>query len=70
MTNHKQVKPRLKARLLMGKTITQNQALKLWGTSRLAVYVNRLRNDGMDIHTEMVNFRGDTFAKYSLKPSK
>ena len=54
----------------MGKTITQNQALKLWGTSRLAVYVNRLRNDGMDIHTEMVNFRGDTFARYSLKPSK
>lgn len=70
MTKQKQVKARLKTRLLMGKTITQNQALCLWRTSRLAVFVNRLRNEGMDIHTEMVNFKGDTFARYSLKPSK
>lgn len=70
MTKQKQVKARLKTRLLMGKTITQNQALSLWRTSRLAVFVNRLRNEGMDIHTEMVNFKGDTFARYSLKPSK
>lgn len=68
MTKQKQVKARLKTRLLMGKTITQNQALSLWRTSRLAVFVNRLRNEGMDIHTEMVTDKrtGDVYGKYKL----
>lgn len=64
----KDVKPRLKVHLLLGKTITQSQALKRWRTSRLAVYINRLRNDGMNIVTEMVTDKrtGDIFARYKL----
>ena len=70
MKKQKQVKANLKTYLLMGKSITQAQALKRWKTSRLAVFINRLRNDGMEIDTEMVTDKrtGDTFARYKLAP--
>lgn len=68
MKKQKQVKARLKTYLLMGKSITQAQALKRWKTSRLAVFINRLRNDGMEIDTEMVTDKrtGDVYGKYKL----
>ena len=62
-----QVKDRLKVRLLSGQSVTPLQALRRWGCFRLAVYVNRLRNEGMKIKTEMVSAKGSTFAKYSLR---
>lgn len=65
-TNGKQVKARLKVHLLQGKSITPNQALRMWRTSRLATYVLRLRHEGMDIITTMKTENGDTFAEYSL----
>jgi hypothetical protein len=63
----KQVLPHLKVWLLQGKTITQNQALKLWRTSRLSVFIHRLRKDhGMKIRTELKYSADDSFAEYSL----
>ena len=64
----KQVKARLKVHLLKGKSVTSNQALAMWHTSRLAVYINRLRDDGMKIVTEIVKDKrtGDVFGKYKL----
>lgn len=60
-------KARLKARLLKGDTITPMIALKDWGCFRLSVYVNRLRNDGYKIKTEIVRTHdGTQYAKYSL----
>lgn len=70
MKKQKQVKGHLKAWLLMGKSITSNQALKMWRTSRLAVYINRLRNEGMKIVTEMVTSRGDQYAKYFIPKTR
>lgn len=63
----KNILPHLKAWLLQGKSITQLQALKLWRTTRLAVYVFRLRDEyKMNIHTEMVRSNGEQYACYSL----
>jgi biotin operon repressor len=58
------IKALLKNYLLSGKSITGLQALKRWGTIRLAVYIQRLRNDGYKIKTEMVTEKGKTFARY------
>lgn len=61
----KQVKARLRIHLLQGKSITQLQAYELWKTTRLAVYIRRLREDGMRIKMTMVNAGKETsFAKY------
>lgn len=62
----KDVLGHLKVHLLQGKTITQNQALKMWRTSRLATYVLRLRKQGMNIITTMRHENGDSFAEYSI----
>lgn len=62
----KQVKPRLKVHLLKGKSITHNQAQKMWGTNRLAEYVRRLRKDGMDIDMDMIRKGNDVYGKYYL----
>jgi len=67
----KQILARLKTWLLLGRTITPNEALRRWSTSRLAVYVHRLHRDyRMNIETKMVNHNGDTFACYSLVKTK
>lgn len=50
----KQVKPKLKVYLLLGKSISHNQAQKRWGTNRLASYVNRLRKEMREIGFEIV----------------
>lgn len=62
----KQVKPRLKVALMKGEKITPLIALKRWGCFRLAVYVDRLRKEGMKIKTEMKYKSGSSYAQYSL----
>lgn len=66
MKKEKNVKGRLRMWLASGKTITPLQAWKHFGTSRLAVYINRLRNEGMKIETKNVTENGDTFARYRM----
>jgi len=63
----KNIKERLKVRLLLGSTVTQAQCLKWWNHWRLAVLINRLRNDGYNVKTEMVRTKsGKTYAKYFI----
>lgn len=62
----KNVEHRLKVHLLKGRTITSLQALNLWATIRLPVYVQRLRRKGYVIKTEMIRKGEKTFAKYHL----
>lgn len=62
----KNVKEHLKVHLLKGGTVTQLQALNWWQTSRLAVYVDRLRKSGYVVKTEMIRKGEKTFAKYHL----
>jgi hypothetical protein len=47
--------------------INPMQALKYYGTMRLASRVNDLRNQGHSIETTIVERRGKRFAEYSLK---
>ncbi len=54
----------LKNYLLSGKSITPLQALKRWQTFRIAVYIQRLRDKGYAIDTEMVKQGNKTFARY------
>jgi hypothetical protein len=51
---------------LQTKPITGKQAWELYGLYRLSSSINRLRNDGHNIHTEMVKKGKETFAKYKL----
>ena len=48
-------------------SITPEVALRVYGHFRLAVCINRLRNEGFHIKTKMMySIRGDQFAVYSL----
>lgn len=60
----KDIKTRLRKYLMEGKSITQLQALKIFRTTRLASYINRLRNDGMVIKTNMVHSESSIYARY------
>jgi hypothetical protein len=63
----KQVLARLKIWLLEGKTITHNECLRMWRSSRLAEYIRRLRHDHqMKISTTMIRENGDVFGRYQL----
>lgn len=64
---NKNVCAHLEVWLWQGKSITHNQAQKMWGTNRLAEFIRRLRNKGMKIRTELVCEDGDTYGKYSLE---
>lgn len=66
MKKNRNYKARLKTRLLMGQSVTPMQALQWWSCLRLAVYVNRLKNEGMKIKTDIVYKNGTSYAKYSL----
>ncbi len=66
----KDVEPHLKTWLLQGKSITHNQAQKMWRTNRLAEYVRRLREKGMNIDMKMATHDDDTFGVYSLRTKK
>ena len=58
---------RIQAYLESGHTLTQMQALKLFGCERLASRINDLRNRGLAIKTDMiVTFSGKRVAQYSL----
>lgn len=60
----RQIKARLKIHLLQGKSITHNQAQEKWGTNRLAVYIERLRKDGLRITTKIIHTPYETYGKY------
>ena len=62
----KNVEPKLKLWLLQGKTITHNQAQKMWNTNRLAVFIGRLKAKGMRIEMKMTSENGDIFGVYKL----
>lgn len=64
--NSKNVEAHLKIHLLEGKTITHNQAQKLWGTNRLSEFIRRLRRKGMDIDMKMKSEGNDTFGVYRM----
>lgn len=65
MSAHNQVRAWIKS----GRTITQQQAIAKFGNYRLAVIIDRLRNDEkIDIVTLMMpNKREGTHAKYKLR---
>lgn len=61
--------------LLAGETITQLEALDLFGVMRLAACIHKLKKDGHDIKKEMIlvrtRFAGHVYvARYSLDVSK
>lgn len=64
--NYTGIKEKVKKHLEEGGTITQLEALSKFHCFRLAVYIDRLRKDGMTIHTEMVKENGKQFARYSI----
>jgi hypothetical protein len=66
MKKPNQVEARLKIALLNGDKVTPLKALNRWGCFRLAVYVQRLREKGMKIRTEMIRKSGKTFAQYTI----
>jgi hypothetical protein len=51
---------------LKSKPITPLEALRKYGCFRLASRINELRNEGIDVKTEMVTKNGKRFAKYYL----
>ena len=63
-----QIKPRLKIHLLKGKKVTVLQALKLWKTTELRVYVSRLIKDGYNVKKDMIKNKrtGKTYAQYFI----
>ena len=65
----KDVLPKLRTHLASGRKITSNQALRLFGTSRLASYILRLRKERrLNSETETVKDKsGDTFGRYFVK---
>lgn len=58
----------LKAHLASGKSITQLEALGLYGLFRLAARIKELRDRGWDISTEVrKDPNGNTYAAYVLE---
>lgn len=67
MATTPQFKPRIKIWLLQGKVLTPMIALQRWGCFRLAVYVNRLRKEGLKIKTTMKYTKdGRQYAEYKV----
>lgn len=64
----KDVLGKLKVHLMHGKTITHNQAQKLWGTNRLAEFIRRLRNKPhlMNIDMQMKSYSDGIYGEYKL----
>jgi negative regulator of replication initiation len=63
-SKHKQIKDYLKS----GQYLTGLKAMEKFNVYRLSSVINRLRNEGMTIKTEMI--QGDenvTYAKYFLE---
>ena len=55
-----------------GRTLTPQVALRLYGHMRLASCINRLRNEGFDIKTNIRYglFHRDQYDEYSMEQSK
>lgn len=67
----KNVEAHLRVWLNQGKKITHLMAWKMWRTNRLAEYVRRCREDGMNIITERVpDEDGSWFGVYYLEKKK
>jgi hypothetical protein len=56
----------IKGWLLNGYSITQLDALNMFGCFRLSARIANLREEGLDIITDMVNVNDKRIAKYSL----
>jgi hypothetical protein len=50
-----------------GRSLTTLEALNMFGCFRLAARISNLREEGMDIHTEIVEINDKRVARYSLK---
>lgn len=50
------------------KSLTAKEAWELYGVYRLASIVNRLRNSGYQIKTEMVEETEHSYARYFIPP--
>jgi biotin operon repressor len=58
---------RIKRRLLAGFAISGQDALKEFGVYRLSSVIHRLRKEGLNIKTTMVQRPGYSFAKYHIE---
>ena len=56
----------IKGWLLNGRSITQLDALNMFGCFRLSARIANLRDEGLDIITDMVNVNDKRIAKYYL----
>ena len=56
----------IKGWLLNGYSITQLDALNMFGCFRLAARISDIREQGLDIITDMVNVNDKRIAKYYL----
>lgn len=56
----------IKEHLLSGKSITPLEALNEYGCFRLGARIFDLKEQGLNIKTEMVERNGKRFAEYSL----
>jgi len=56
----------IKGWLLNGYSITQLDALNMFGCFRLSARIANLREEGLDIVTDMVNVNNKRIAKYYL----
>ena len=57
----------IKGWLLNGHSITALDALNMFGCFRLSARIANLKDEGMNIITEMVEVNDKRIAKYSLK---
>lgn len=65
------VLPRLKVHLLKGNSITSLEALKMFGTMRIAEFIRKLRHDqSLPIETRLVRANGKTFGEYFIPKTK
>jgi hypothetical protein len=57
----------IKGWLMNGRSLTTLEALNMFGCFRLAARISNLRDEGMDIHTEIVEINDKRVARYSIK---
>jgi len=69
MKNTESQLSRIKEHLLKGCGISPLYALHKFGCFRLAPRILDLKNEGMVIETEMVQYDGKRFARYTLNPT-
>lgn len=69
MKNTESQLSRIKEHLLKGCGISPLFALNKFGCFRLAARISDLRDEGMTIKTEMVEYDSKRFARYTLSPT-